>query len=62
MWASIGPLGSAVRLAAASTVTAAPMTAPGVLGIPTVANAGRSSSERSSTERTIPFSVMNQNW
>ena len=32
------------------------------LGLTTVAKAGLEPSERSSTERTIPVSVMNQNW
>ena len=50
-----------VRLTAGSTVSAAPITGPGVLGIATVANAGWSLSQRSSTERTIPVPVMNQN-
>jgi len=48
-------------LTAGSTVSAAPITGPGVLGMATVAKAARSLSQRSSTDRTMPFPVMNQN-
>jgi hypothetical protein len=50
------------RLTIGSTVSAAPITGAFTLGIGTVMNAGRAVSGFTSTDRTIPFRVINQNW
>jgi len=56
-----GTIDSYGMFTAGSTVSAAPMTGPGVLGMSRVAKAGLLASQRSSTERTIPLRVINQN-